>query len=93
MRCPRRSEDVRSGRAQADAGAAARLKSVTFSDFVSADGAVIAATDAQVWRLGYETVAETKAGFRAVGRPRPDQRVGLAGRFGKEPCFVHWDVL
>ena len=43
---------------------AARLKSVTFSDFVSADGAVIAATNAQVWRLGYETVAETKAIFR-----------------------------
>ena len=39
-----------------------------FSDFVSADGAVIAATNAQVWRLGYETVAETKAIFRGETR-------------------------
>lgn len=46
----------------------ARLKSVTFSDFVSADGSAIAATNAQAWRLGYETVAEPKAVFRGETR-------------------------
>ncbi len=47
---------------------AMRLKSVTFSDFVSAEGVVIAATNAQAWRLGYETVSETKAIFRGETR-------------------------
>ena len=48
--------------------ASARLESVAFSDFVSADGAVIAATNAQAWRLGYETVADTKAVYRGETR-------------------------
>ena len=39
----------------------ARLGSVAFSDFTSGSGAVIAATNACAWRLGYETVAGTKA--------------------------------
>ena len=47
---------------------AARLESVAFSDFVSTDGAVIAATNAHAWRLGYETVAETKAVLRGETR-------------------------
>ena len=46
----------------------ARLESVAFSDFVSADGAAIAATNARAWRLGYETVAETRAVFRGETR-------------------------
>ena len=45
-----------------------RLESVAFSDFVSTDGAVVAATNALAWRLGYETVAETKAVFRGETR-------------------------
>ena len=41
--------------------ASASLEAVTFSDFVSDAGAVIAANNAHAWRLGYETVADTKA--------------------------------
>jgi len=46
----------------------ARLESVTFSDFVSGPGAAIPAANACAWRLGYETVAETKAVFRGETR-------------------------
>ena len=48
--------------------ASARLEDVTFSDFVSDAGAAIPANNAQAWRLGYETVADTKATLGGMTR-------------------------
>ena len=48
--------------------ASARLEAVTFSDFVSDAGAAIPANNAQAWRLGYETVADTKATLGGMTR-------------------------
>ena len=57
---------------------AMRLESVTFSDFVSANGLSVAATNAHAWRLGYETIAEPKAIFR--GETRFADRLVALGR-------------